>query len=268
MTPDGVLDADARARILEWAAGRHEAAVLSLQSNGEWVVFPSRFVSADADRGRVELAYPREDAGQAPPEITPLDPLGVSFRRGHKKCSFSTSVLERRTEPDGEPVLVVQMPTEMHEFQRRVFQRVAVPLSRSLHATIQPTGTQSTRPADARSDAKLVGVVKNVSASGMLVAIGAEHATVLRLGDRALLMACLSRGTEADRLEAVVRHVTVLPPNHVGFGFQFLGLEATRKGCESLQRLASLVEELRRPPTGGSHHWRNPTRTGRVAGGN
>ena len=102
--------------------------------------------------------------------------MGVSFRRGHKKCILVGQVVLRRSEngDNNQPIdtLLVRANEGLRELQRRVYQRLAVPRDRFIAVKLWeggiPTPGEPSWPLCA-------GRLANVSVGGILVEVPADQ---------------------------------------------------------------------------------------------
>jgi len=92
--------------------------------DGEWQTFRAVFGSFDAQKNTIVLQEVAEK--QSPNAALKSDvEIGVAFRRGHKKCLFTTKI----TGQEGD-TLLLQEPTTVRAVQRRAYQRVNIPSHR------------------------------------------------------------------------------------------------------------------------------------------
>ncbi len=109
-----VLNPPVDTQALEWAADKRCDLAVSLAVEGGWVTMRSRFLRLDCEQGVLQIAYPLTPERVPMPEIVTGNDLGLSFRRGHKKCIFVSRVLMRceAKDPDGEATdtLVLKAP--------------------------------------------------------------------------------------------------------------------------------------------------------------
>ena len=143
--PDSESGAQAaRDEILCQAAERQVQAVISHRLDNGWTTYKSRILQADAAEGFVILQHPEPGPGQAPPELAPGEQIGVSFRRGHKKCLCSAHIelLTSFKLSDGQAVAALQIPwpEELQEIQRRVYYRAEVPAGRRIEVAVWDGG--------------------------------------------------------------------------------------------------------------------------------
>lgn len=245
MSSGRILDQDGQQSVLQWAVQRQAPVVVSVHADGRWCNLRSRIIRLDRDL--LQLLYPLASGSGPAPEIAVGDELGVSFRRGHKKCIFVSPVVLRRLAdaPEGEKVdtLLVRLPRQVRELQRRVYQRVVVPPERFIAVKVWQGGVPS--PGEP-SWPLCAGRVGNISLGGVLVDIRADQNPRLCVGDLIGLEITAVQGRRPLLLEAQYRHCAVTGPDRIGLGLQLLGLEHEAPGRASMAEVVELVRDLMR----------------------
>lgn len=240
-----ILDQESRHSIIQWAVQRQVPVVVSVLTEGRWCNLRSQIVRLD--RNLLQLLYPLASGRGPVPEITVGDELGVSFRRGHKKCIFVSPVVMRRTvnTPEGgkADTLFVRLPEQMRELQRRAYQRVIVPPERFIAVKVWQGGVPS--PGEP-SWPLCAGRVSNISVGGVLVDIRADQNPRLGVGDLVGLEITAVQGRKPLLLEAQYRQCAMTGPDRIGLGMQLLGLEHEIPGRASITEVAELVRNLMR----------------------
>lgn len=246
MSREEVLESKSDAMVLKWAAERKVPATVSIKCDENWSVLKSHFLRLDEESGVFQIAYPSGD-GEAPVETAPGQQLGIAFRRGHKKCLFTTSVVMRRREciPDlGEvETVVLRCPDRIREVQRRAYQRVTVPpevfIAIKLWEGGAPTSHEPSWPICS-------GRIGNASVGGVLVDVREDQNPRLTIGDLVGVEITVSPGKPPLIVEAQYRHSAVAASGRLGLGFQFVGLEHELPGRASLSELTGFVRGLQR----------------------
>jgi len=228
-----------------WAVQHQTPLVLSIKSGDVWVALKSAFVGFDPAQRAIQVLYPR--AGDQPAvEIVPGQQVGVSFRRSHKKCIFSTIVILRRGEPAGSgtslDTLILRCPEHMHELQRRAYERVICPTDRFIAVRLW----EGLGAGHGGSWPLCSGRVANVSMGGVQVDIRQDHNPRLSIGDRVGVEITASPGKPPLMLDGQYRHCAISSPGRLGLGFQFLGLEHPQHDRSTLGELSDFVRELQR----------------------
>ena len=218
---------------------------MSVLAEGRWCNLRSQLLQID--RTLLQISYPLAAAGEVAHEIAVGDELGISFRRGHKKCIFVSPVVMRRTEsaPNGAPVdtLYIRVPDQIRELQRRAYQRVSLPPDHFVAVKVWqggiPSSGEPTWPLCA-------GRISNASMGGILVDIRADQNPRLSVGDLVGLEITAVQGRKPLLIEAQYRHCAVTNPGRIGLGMQFLGLEHEVPGRASITEVADFVRNLMR----------------------
>ena len=230
---------------LRWAAEHQAPLVLSVRVDDFWVALKSAFVQFDASGRVIQVLYPQA-VDQPAVEIVPGQQVGVSFRRGHKKCVFSTVVALRRNEPTSGgtalDTLILRCPAQIHELQRRAYQRVTCPAEHFIAARLWE-GVGAGQPG---SWPLCSGRVSNISVGGVQVDVRQDHNPRLSIGDRVGVEITVAPGRPPLMLDAQYRHCAISSPGRLGLGFQFLGLEHPQPERATLNELAEFVKELQR----------------------
>jgi c-di-GMP-binding flagellar brake protein YcgR len=225
-------------------------AVLSVNEDGQWITFKSRFLERDPKRQFFVLDYQAFDQ-ETLPELLPGRCVGISFRYRNRKVLFSSAVQARGhfvLDPSTSiPAVRYRWPETMTELQRRAYFRTPVPENQILIATLWPNGVGQ-RPADGGNPHAdcVTGQVLDISCGGAFIrlnraeppewpenwTLGAE----INLGDNRppLLVDVRYRGSRRDNF------------GQVGVAVQFVGLEMTVEGRLILQRLAQSLQRFHR----------------------
>ncbi|RME40317.1 MAG: hypothetical protein D6788_03560, partial [Planctomycetota bacterium] len=127
MSATKTMDGPRLEEVLQEAITRNRPIVLTHHSPGGWRTFKSSFLSGSSSRRRIWIKPPTFSAGvqAAPPQ--PGDRVGVTFRVGHKKCGFGTTLEPGLDREEQSGTLVLRWPERLQQLQRRVFERVALP---------------------------------------------------------------------------------------------------------------------------------------------
>lgn len=246
MTHGAVLDPGTATAILSWAVERQTPITASLLTEGRWCNLRSHFVRYDVERNLIQIVYPISVDTLAPPEIAAGEELGISFRRGHKKCIFVSPVMMRSLDKcaEGQAVdtLVVRGPTEVRELQRRVYQRITVAPDRFIAVKLWQGGLPTRGGANWPICS---GRLDNASVGGLLVDIRSDQNPRLGVGDLVGVEITIAPGRPPVLAEAQYRHCTMKGPGRMGLGLQFLGLEHNLPDRASISQIADFVRSLR-----------------------
>jgi hypothetical protein len=242
-----VLDPSAHAQVLEWAVGKRCDLAVSLAVEGGWVTMRSRFLRLDYEQGVLQIAYPLAPDNVPMPEIVAGNELGLSFRRGHKKCIFVSRVLMRCEAKDacGETAdaLVLKTPDCVRALQRRAYQRVTVPAGHFVAVKLWEGGVPA---AGTVAWPICSGHVANASLGGLLVDIREDQNPRLQVGDVVGVEVTVRPGAASITVDARYRHCVTTEAGRIGLGFQFVGLEHEGGGRSPIADVAGFVQRLRR----------------------
>ncbi len=247
MTRSAQLDAETTNAVLNWAAQRRVPLTVSINREGQWSNLRSEFIRYDAKQGALQILYPIAGADSIPPEITGEDELGLSFRRGHKKCIFVAQVVVRqRIEMEDKSfadALLLKIKGGLRELQRRAYQRVTVPADQFIAVKLWEGGLPDS------SDAAwplCAGRLSNASVGGILVEINSQQNPRLSVGDAVGVELTPVQGKPPMLFEGQYRHCCLVGKDRLGIGLQFIGLEHEVQGRTSITQLAEFVRNLQR----------------------
>jgi len=174
--------------------------------------------------------------------IKPGQLLGCSFRKGQRKFMFTSAVLA--CEQLEAPELTIAWPDNLQQMQRRFFARAAVPPDMHIPVKIWPAVIALTCacPDDPPlATARLV----DISAGGGLIKMP-KDSYQLDLDMALLIEMQLPDSDQPVCVEACVRRkADVLTEGRVIYGLQFVGLDQTPAGRQTLQRLGRFALKLR-----------------------
>jgi len=247
MNQTPVSDSAVFSAALLWAAEHQPEVTVSHAADGGWVNLRSRFIDLDPENGVLQIAYPLAGTSGPPGEIGVGDELGISFRRGHKKCLFVSAVAMRCKVNDAQggatDALVLQAPAQVRELQRRVFQRLVISPERFIAVKLWEGGVPV---PGAVAWPLCAGRVTNVSVGGVLVDVRADQNPRLRVGDIVGVEITTRPGSDPISVDARYRHCVMSGEDRLGLGFQFVGLEHDRPGQSSIATVADYVRHLRK----------------------
>lgn len=231
------------------AAIEHETLCVVTRREGQgWRTCKSRFVSGEPG-GCILLRLPTEtEEGDQPVPFVVGERLGVSFRRGHKKCMFATTVADSMAlslTTNEEDVLAVCWPEQVHELQRRVYYR-AEPVGRKVHVRFWPGGVAARRDAGTDESGVRSGIMLDISAGGMRL-ISTDVTPDSFTAGQAIGVAFTPKPRgETLVLDAVYRHCQPESDGTWSVGLQFVGMETSQRGRATLSALANLVTDYQR----------------------
>lgn len=203
-----------------------------------WRQFKSTFLSGSSAEGRiiveVPVLNPEDLAGLPAVGAT----VGVNFRVGHKKCMFETVRVAHVDEAG--TTMALHWPAELQQMQRRSYERSIPP-----PGTIVSVKFFRTAPVDehAGRDARY-GELEDLSAGG--IRVNASDAEGLTLGHTFECIFAPRAGAAPVCCEVILRHREAAERGRASLGFQFVGLETTPEGRETLTRLGRIAAEYQR----------------------
>lgn len=243
MTRPFAISEHSRDQWLIEAVTARTTVTITCQGPAESAILKASFVGLDAEQLQLLVAYPLPGP-RGPVEIALGQSLGIAFRRGHRKCVFETTVVRRGHEqPFGTrvPVLVLAWPEELHELQRRLYHRVSVPAK-----TIVPVDLckrEATGSSHAVSFQR--GTMIDLSAGGMSVALPARQEQRWRAGDTVTCCFALQSGQAPQEITGTLRHCQTGKNGQLHLGLQFVGLETTAQGRNTLQLIHQTTNRFR-----------------------
>lgn len=234
-------------QIIEESIQRRVHVVLTYRGAEGWRTYKSQFAAGPAPHGALVVVVER--AGESAPAPPVGQTVGVSFRLGHKKCMFSSTVRSLESAQAGLLVTLL-WPESIQQLQRRAFERVAPPSGTVIAVRFWPTdetgGERQVRH----------GQLEDLSAGGMRLKV-ADAAQVVPGGAYQCVFAHRP-GAAALLLEATLLHREAADQRRASLGFHFIGLETTPEGRLLLDRLARIVSQFQRVQ---AHRTDQPTRS-------
>jgi len=220
--------------------------VLTCRQAGGWATFKSSFVPRDPSDRSILIAKPPSGS-----TVEPGQRVGVAFRRGHKKCVFTTTVRGADAPADAGAAIVLGWPEALQQMQRRVYHRAAPPPGETVRVRFW-TGHVEEPGGDPPSGAATIdGLLQDVSAGG--IRVRTSQAPSLAEDSPVVCSFVTGTGRRPFVLNALFRHCEGAGD---GFscGFQFVGLESQKGGADVLAQLVRAVTNYQR--TAARHHAR------------
>ena len=224
--------------------------VLTRRTTQGWCPSKSHFLASPDTVGRLFLSAASGTGLHGCAPLVPGERVGLTFRRGHKKCMCATIVLDSNTDVangDGErvPCVELQWPEALQELQRRVYHR-ATPPGRRIHVRFWPGGVAGRTAAESLEQGICSGVMLDLSAGGIsILAVDVAPDTFV-VGDTLGCAFCPKPRGETLVLDATFRHLDRQADGSMAVGLQFVGLETTDHGRHMLSCLAGIVTEYQR----------------------
>ena len=237
------LDTQRKRQSLDEAVARRFIVALSLQNDDGWVSYKSRFLAKDDTTGELIVEYP-SPTDRPMPEVAPMQNIGVSFRRGHKKCMFNTTVRARRnySTPNGAETVALQLalPSNVFELQRRMFFRTPIPDTMAIEVRIWAGGdaTQTSESTPYR------GPLLDLSAGGLSFILDGEETPPWKVNTPIHCWLKPNAGESPIEAAAQFRHCEPQDDDRMRVGLQFAGLEASQEGRAIMQRILDLTTRL------------------------
>lgn len=227
--------------ILQQCVETRRHVVLTHHNPGGWRTYKSKFVACDATARtlKVEVIMPSDEPNDLAPK--PGDTLGVTFRAGHKKCMFATSVLSREYH-EGDALFSMEWPDHLQQLQRRAYERAEPPMN--VVVAVRFWREQGAQEMSLEARNVRHGQLEDMSAGGMRVKV--VDAGDIELGATYRCAFTPRPGKPGIVIDAVVRHREALNHGRSSIGFQFVGAETTPEGRRVLDRLARAVGQFQR----------------------
>jgi len=226
---------------LMWAIETRCPLRLTVRLGREWMELSSQFLSGQLLRCLVVSRFPepwtdRMLAGQL---------LPCSFRKGHKKYLFVSAVMEQtKAQVDGQEqeAYVLAWPECLQQMQRRYYYRAWVPSQYSLSVKVwEALPALGQAPS---GDPLAVGKLINVSAGGALVEVASPDSLAMDCSylaeielpkpEPAVLVLARTKRMEEEAADRGCR-----------YGLQFLSLDHSPRGQETMMRLARVANFFR-----------------------
>jgi c-di-GMP-binding flagellar brake protein YcgR len=226
------------AELLAEAVSRRSVAGISCKLTDGWASFKSCFLGIEDETRNLIIEYPAPK-DLPPPEFTGGESIGISFRRGHRKCVFSTGLLGQCRFPISRgveiPALKLLWPNQMYELQRRLFYRAPVPAQETI-----PVDIRRIAASEKDTEARLYrGHMVDLSFGGLSLMF--ERGQHPRWDNDDMVACSFDVDNEGSfSLDTRFRYCEQTSPEHMRLGLQFAGLETSTSGRELLDRLLVL----------------------------
>jgi hypothetical protein len=218
------------------------------------------------EEGRIIVASPAEAGGDSTQTLGAGERIGLSFRRGHKKCMCATTVVGHTlcdTETPGirAACLELQWPQTLQELQRRVYYRVTPP-GKPVLIRLWRGGVVARPNAEQQPRGIVTGTMLDLSAGGVRVVSTDVDPEMFTEGESIGCAFTPKARGETFVLDAIFRHFLRDAQGQMSFGLQFVGLEATDRGRKMLSSLARVVTDFQRENARGSQRADRGARVG------
>jgi hypothetical protein len=236
--------------IVAGAIEKETPCVVSRRGPQGWQPFKSRFVAPVDGVGRLLVHATEENGLGGPTALVDGERIGLTFRRGHKKCMCAVTVLAGNLEISDETGSLVRSaelswPDALQELQRRVYHR-AQPPGRRVHVRFWPGGVAGRLAAEEHDQGVLSGVMLDLSAGGISILTTDIAPDTFTMGDTLGCAFSPKPRGETLVLDATFRHFELRENGSAALGLQFVGLEASDRGRHMLSLLAGIVTDYQR----------------------
>jgi PilZ domain-containing protein len=226
---------------LLWAIEGGASLRITIRMANDWSEMPSDFLGGELLKSLVVRKFP----AQWTDKMLAGQLLPCSFRQGHRKYLFVTSVLNSTTvkiNGKNEEALVLAWPEGLQQVQRRMYFRAHIPPEMTLNAKIWPSMpaidvAPKTTPIES-------GKLLNISAGGTQIELASSD--ILEMDKSYLMEIELPKPEEPVLVQAQARRVEAIPGfQSYHYGLQFLSLDHSPRGRETLLRLSRFTNYLR-----------------------
>ena len=129
------LNVAERDEALRQAVEKRLPLVASIWREGRWMLLKSRFLPRDPGGELLCIEPPTSDgpshAPHPPVDVAAGSNVGITFRRGHHKCLFATTVVGRQritlSAQLRADALLIRRPGSVQQLQRRAYMRALAP---------------------------------------------------------------------------------------------------------------------------------------------
>ncbi len=233
---------------------------VTVRSHGKWANLHSRVIAREGHYlcitpPAVGTGHAAEDESSPAPAapaaaaheacaIAVGQVLGISLKLKHHKYVFQAVAVGARPGAAG-PLLALEFPARMQRLQRRAYLRSDVPAGFIVRASFW-LGDQASEPCGTSPDRPVwSGRIINLSAGGFLLRTTDNSVRSIEEGDLVGTRVLFGAGEEAIFADGQVRHIDP-QPEHTVLGFQFIGMEQSEQGRDSLQAISQHTAEFQR----------------------
>ena len=203
----------------------------------------SRFAGDNRQDGGITVEYPVDlQADEVAPAIGQL--IGVSVWGGTRRFAFESDLIARTPARAGRvETLTLSPPQDIQESQRRLYSRTCVPDEVMIPVNVTPVGLVGAARAGGVPSR---GILLDLSAGGMSMTLPADRNNRWRCGDGMTCLVALEPAREPREVSGCVRHVDRAAHGHLRLGIEFVGLESSPAGQETLRQITRASCRLRR----------------------
>ena len=235
-------------RMLDEAVEKRLFVKITDKDESQWAMYRSSFLGKQGNR--LVLTQPTPEDQQCAIELVEGQNIAVSFKKGYNKCLFVTRVVGHglyEVEPGVKmPTITVLRPDCIEKLRRRAFNRADVPSGMQIAVTLRST---------AKGRKEWTGLLTNLSAGGMAVQMDNSDAAVLQDDQQFVLEFVPLMDQGSIQVPGRVRHTTASSAGDQSLvGIQFMGLDASEEGRNTLRRLGRIVNMFQRQQPVAKHH--------------
>jgi len=238
MGTQGIWLAEQPREILATAIKNRTEAIISHLSRGKWHMTKVMLSSLGANVINVEILPRRK---RCPLNINVNDSVGISFKYGYSKFIFEAKVLGFEPSQNRNSLgrIVVNAPEKIEVLAKRSYFRVNIPNSLDIPVTLSHHQENKTQNSDGLWTGRLI----DISAGGAQVAVPAVQNPTIKKGHTALIKFTSPNQDTPITIQGLVRYTApTADEKNICFGFQLVGLEATKQGRATLAKLVEAVE--------------------------
>jgi hypothetical protein len=241
MTATQSFDRERQDQVLLDSIRQQRQLVLTQNAAEGWQTFKAVFHLGSPESGDLSVRMTPEEGEPVTRALTTGVTLGGTFRLGHKKCMFSTSLREVRAAGD-HAVARLAWPQHLQQLQRRAYERAAPP-----QGTIVPVRFwREIHHEEAARDPRVVrhGQLEDLSCGGIRIKVSDTQNIDMNCTYRCVFAP--RPGKPAMVLDGILRHREAAEHGRASLGLQFVGMETSVDGLRSLDRLARVVSHFQR----------------------
>ncbi len=242
------ISADEIHQIVETAAHRNAPIALTCRKAGTWQSYRSRFLGLRG--GQVWVEYGTVGSGQESPEFAEGQRVGIAFKQRHFKYVFSTDISAVREFylDAGRKITGLRLawPTDMHQLQRRIFNRVDVPDDCQIFAHFWEGGLEHEPTEPLREKLIHFGQLTDLSGGGFRIRLLSATDPGFQSGSAIGADLHIDGEPSVIKVDAQYRHVDI-DEFGITLGMKLLGLTETSEGRKKLSKINKLLRRFQRP---------------------
>jgi c-di-GMP-binding flagellar brake protein YcgR len=210
---------------------------LSCLHSGKWSVFDIVVDSFRSSGLRVQIIS--ENLREV--DIKKNQPVGICFQFERYKYIFE-SIIDQPPTVERPMELTIETPDKIEKMQRRAYERQPIPSSLNIRAMFWHRGYHNDSNPTPDED-YWQGKLENLSAGGAMIRVGQDHRNFFSMGQLVGVQFTPMSYQKPLLLEGHVRHLqTQADQEALLVGVEFLGLEASPEGRDTLHRLLEVID--------------------------